>query len=100
MVAIGAVHQGNFKASVQALMLLFQLIHHGGGKGIKQQKKKDNHKKKGGGGGASSSQGASSLLAQRFYRALYEKIKSPEVLHTSTPVLFLNLLYKAMKADK
>ena len=31
---------------------------------------------------------------------MYEKLKAPELLSTAHPVLFLNLLYKAMKADR
>lgn len=38
-------------------------------------------------------------IRARFYSALYSKLLSPEYLDASNPVLFLNLLYKAMKAD-
>ena len=67
------VHQGNFKTAVQALMLLQQVA---------------------------GSQGGKDPVETRFYRALYERLKAPELLSTATPVLFLNLVYKAMKADR
>lgn len=86
------VHQGSFKTAVQALMLLHQVVAGGGG-----------GKKAPGVAAASSSSSSSgegSSVEGRFYRVLYEKIKAPELLSTAHPVLFLNLLYKAMKADR
>lgn len=60
---------GNFNARVQALMLLFQIAT------------------------------ASDAHADRFYRTLYESLLDPRVIISSKQALFLNLVYKAMKAD-
>lgn len=38
-------------------------------------------------------------LRARFYSALYAKLLSPDVGGSANPVLFLNLVYKAMRAD-
>jgi ribosome biogenesis protein MAK21 len=35
----------------------------------------------------------------RFYRVLYEKLLTPEFITTSHNMQFLNLIFKAMKAD-
>uniref|UniRef100_A0A8C4R5G3 CCAAT/enhancer-binding protein zeta n=1 Tax=Eptatretus burgeri TaxID=7764 RepID=A0A8C4R5G3_EPTBU len=63
------VHVSSFNTSVQALMLLFQIM---------------------------DSQQA---LSDRFYTALYKKLLDPQLSSYSKPALFLNLLYKSMKAD-
>ena len=39
-------------------------------------------------------------LRARFYSALYAKLLSPDLGGASNAVLFLNLVYKAIKADK
>ncbi|CAN0439337.1 unnamed protein product, partial [Ectocarpus sp. 13 AM-2016] len=38
-------------------------------------------------------------ISARFYAALYAKLLSPDLGGASNPVLFLNLVYKAIKAD-
>ena len=38
-------------------------------------------------------------VTDRFYSALYKKILDPELTSSSKQVMFLNLLYKAIKAD-
>lgn len=62
-------HSSNFNTSIQALMLIQQLVtvHPG--------------------------------TADRFYRTLYESLLDPRLLTTSKQALYLNLLYKAMSAD-
>lgn len=43
-------------------------------------------------------EGAEKIRA-RFYSALYAKLLSPDLGGASNPVLFLNLVFKAIKAD-
>eukprot|EP00189_Rhodosorus_marinus_P007251 CAMPEP_0184751602 /NCGR_PEP_ID=MMETSP0315-20130426/43133_1 /TAXON_ID=101924 /ORGANISM="Rhodosorus marinus, Strain UTEX LB 2760" /LENGTH=869 /DNA_ID=CAMNT_0027230875 /DNA_START=122 /DNA_END=2731 /DNA_ORIENTATION=- len=38
-------------------------------------------------------------LSDRFHRALYAKLSSPELRETKNPSAFLNIVYKAMKND-
>jgi ribosome biogenesis protein MAK21 len=59
----------NFNNSIQALMLIQQI--------------------------SASKQYAS----DRFYRALYETLLDPRLLNSSKQILFLNLLYRSLKAD-
>ena len=62
-------HSANFNTSIQALMLIQQLVavHPG--------------------------------TADRFYRTLYESLLDHRLLTTSKQALYLNLLYRAMRAD-
>ena len=62
-------HSANFNTSIQALMLIQQLVavHPG--------------------------------TADRFYRTLYESLLDQRLLTTSKQALYLNLLYRAMRAD-
>lgn len=62
-------HSSNFNTSIQALMLIQQLVaaHHGS--------------------------------ADRFYRTLYESLLDPRLLTTSKQALYLNLLFKALRSD-
>lgn len=62
MVCGGAVHGENFKTSVQALMLLQQMVG-GQSQAPKQQ----------------GTQAEASGLEARFYRAVYDKLRAPEV---------------------
>ncbi|PGG99901.1 hypothetical protein AJ79_08383 [Helicocarpus griseus UAMH5409] len=62
-------HSSNFNTSIQALMLIQQL---------------------------SSSHQVSS---DRFYRTLYESLLDPRIATSSKQSLYLNLLYKSLKAD-
>ena len=62
-------HSANFNTSVQALMLL-------------QQISSTKH-----------------FGAERFYRTLYESILDPRLFTSSKQVMYLNLLYKSLKAD-
>ncbi|TMW61547.1 hypothetical protein Poli38472_012738 [Pythium oligandrum] len=59
----------HFTTGVQALMLLFQVMH------------------------------ATNSVSDRFYTSLYEKLLDPKLRETSKHTLFLNLVFKAMKAD-
>ncbi|KAJ0395487.1 hypothetical protein ATCC90586_005116 [Pythium insidiosum] len=59
----------HFHTSVQALMLLFQVM------------------------------SATNSVSDRFYTALYEKLLDPKLRETSKHTLFLNLVFRAMKAD-
>jgi len=63
------VHVASFNKAAQALQLIYQVMH------------------------------AHQNLNDRFYRALYQKIASPELYQSSRQALFLNVLYKAMKND-
>lgn len=62
-------HSGNFNTSIQALMLL-------------QQISSTKH-----------------YGAERFYRTLYESLFDPRLIASSKQVMYLNLLYKSLKAD-
>lgn len=62
-------HSSNFNTSVQALMLIQQLV--------------------------TSHVGSS----DRFYRTLYESLLDPRLLTTSKQALYLNLLFKALRSD-
>ena len=62
-------HSSNFNTSVQALMLIQQLT--------------------------GSHQGS----ADRFYRTMYESLLDPRLLTSSKQVLYLNLLFKALRSD-
>ena len=63
------VHTAHFNVSVQALMLLFQIL------------------------------GTREEIQDRFYRALYVKLLDPELERSSRQAMFLNLVYKVCKID-
>ncbi|XP_032661057.1 CCAAT/enhancer-binding protein zeta isoform X3 [Chelonoidis abingdonii] len=63
------VHLVNFSTSVQALMLLFQVM--------------DSHQ----------------TVSDRYYAALYKKLLDPGLAACSKQSMFLNLVYKSVKAD-
>ncbi|KAG6971121.1 hypothetical protein JG688_00004560 [Phytophthora aleatoria] len=63
------VHRAHHSTSVQALMLLFQVMN------------------------------STNSVSDRFYTALYDKLIDPKVRETSKHTLFLNLIFRAMKAD-
>ena len=62
-------HSSNFNTSIQAMMLIQQL--------------------------SASHQ----ILADRFYRTLYESLLDARLITSSKQALYLNLLYKALKSD-
>lgn len=62
-------HSSNFNTSIQALMLIQQL------------------------------QGSNQTTADRFYRTLYESLLDSRLLTSSKQVLYLNLLYRSLRAD-
>lgn len=62
-------HSANFNTSIQALLLLQQL--------------------------STTNQGAS----DRFYRTLYESLLDPRLLTSSKQAMYLNLLFKSIRAD-
>ncbi|MDI1490553.1 MAG: RNA-binding ribosome biosynthesis protein mak21 [Ramalina farinacea] len=62
-------HSSNFNTSIQALMLIQQL------------------------------QGSHQTTADRFYRTLYESLLDSRLLTSSKQVLYLNLLYRSLRAD-
>jgi ribosome biogenesis protein MAK21 len=62
-------HSSNFNTSIQALMLIQQLS------------------------------ATKNLSQDRFYRTLYESLLDPRLLNSSKHALYLNLLYRALKAD-
>ncbi|XP_038628048.1 CCAAT/enhancer-binding protein zeta [Tachyglossus aculeatus] len=63
------LHAVNFNTSVQALMLLFQVM--------------DSHQ----------------AISDRYYAALYKKLLDPGLALCSKQSMFLNLLYKSVKTD-
>ncbi|KAI5780533.1 CBF/Mak21 family-domain-containing protein [Geopyxis carbonaria] len=62
-------HNGNFNTSIQALMLIYQV--------------------------SSSKQ----TVSDRFYRTLYESLLDQRLVNSSKQALYLNLLFRALKAD-
>ena len=62
-------HSSNFNTSIQALMLIQQL------------------------------QGSNQTTADRFYRTLYESLLDSRLLTSSKQVLYINLLYRSLRAD-
>ncbi|KAI1415651.1 CBF-domain-containing protein [Hypoxylon sp. FL1857] len=62
-------HSSNFNTSIQALMLI-------------QQLSANRH-----------------LATDRFYRTLYESLLDPRLITSSKQALYLNLLYRSLKAD-
>ncbi|KFO82216.1 CCAAT/enhancer-binding protein zeta, partial [Cuculus canorus] len=63
------LHLVNFGTSVQALMLLFQVMD------------------------------SQQTVSDRYYAALYKKLLDPALATCSKPSMFLNLIYKSLKAD-
>ncbi|XP_008820822.1 CCAAT/enhancer-binding protein zeta [Nannospalax galili] len=63
------LHVVNFNTSVQALMLLFQVMN------------------------------SQQTISHRYYTALYRKMLDPGLMTCSKQAMFLNLLYKSLKAD-
>ncbi|XP_021246401.1 CCAAT/enhancer-binding protein zeta [Numida meleagris] len=63
------LHLVNFSTSVQALMLLFQVMD------------------------------SQQTVSDRYYAALYKKLLDPGLAACSKPSMFLNLVYKSLKAD-
>ncbi|KAH9998073.1 CBF-domain-containing protein [Xylariaceae sp. FL0662B] len=62
-------HSSNFNTSIQALMLIQQFSAN------------------------------RSLATERFYRTLYESLLDPRLITSSKQTLYLNLLYRSLKAD-
>ncbi|KAH8662923.1 CBF/Mak21 family-domain-containing protein [Tricladium varicosporioides] len=62
-------HSSNFNTSIQALMLIEQLAT------------------------------TKHLAVERFYRTLYESLLDPRLITTSKHALYLNLLFRALRAD-
>ncbi|KAF3826507.1 hypothetical protein GH733_009032, partial [Mirounga leonina] len=63
------LHAVNFNTSVQALMLLFQVMN------------------------------SQQTISDRYYAALYRKMLDPGLMMCSKQAMFLNLIYKSLKAD-
>ncbi|XP_067559339.1 CCAAT/enhancer-binding protein zeta isoform X1 [Pseudorca crassidens] len=63
------LHMVNFNTSVQALMLLFQVMN------------------------------SQQTISDRYYAALYRKMLDPGLMLCSKQAMFLNLVYKSLKAD-
>uniref|UniRef100_A0A8C7ACZ8 CCAAT/enhancer-binding protein zeta n=2 Tax=Neovison vison TaxID=452646 RepID=A0A8C7ACZ8_NEOVI len=63
------LHVVNFNTSVQALMLLFQVMN------------------------------SQQTISDRYYAALYRKMLDPGLMMCSKQAMFLNLVYKSLKAD-
>ncbi|XP_035177910.1 CCAAT/enhancer-binding protein zeta [Oxyura jamaicensis] len=63
------LHLVNFSTSIQALMLLFQVMD------------------------------SQQTVSDRYYAALYKKLLDPGLATCSKPSMFLNLIYKSLKAD-
>lgn len=62
-------HSSNFNTAIQALLLIHQLS------------------------------GAHQAASYRFYRTLYESLLDPRILTSSKQTMYLNLLFKALRAD-
>jgi ribosome biogenesis protein MAK21 len=62
-------HSSNFNTSIQALMLIQQLV------------------------------ATKAIAVDRFYRTLYESLLDPRLITSSKHALYLNLLFRALKAD-
>lgn len=62
-------HSANFNTSIQALMLIQQIS------------------------------SRSNLYLDRFYRTLYDSLMDPRLLRSSKQTMYLNLLYRSLKAD-
>ena len=62
-------HSSNFNTSIQALILIQQIS------------------------------AAKQYTADRFYRTLYESLLDPRLITSSKQVMYLNLLYRSLKAD-
>lgn len=62
-------HSANFNTSIQALMLIQHLAT------------------------------SKNIATERFYRTLYESLLDPRLITSSKHTLYLNLLYRALKAD-
>ncbi|KAF2833169.1 CBF-domain-containing protein [Ophiobolus disseminans] len=62
-------HSSNFNTSIQAMTLIQQIS------------------------------ASKHYSADRFYRTLYESLLDPRLISTSKHIMFLNLLYRALKAD-
>ncbi|CAM9447735.1 unnamed protein product, partial [Ascophyllum nodosum] len=105
------VHTEGFATATQALSLLFQVVSASPNPDLPDHPSERRRSKvkrpeatastealAGGETGTSREERAESIRA-RFYSALYAKLLSPDFGGASNPVLFLNLLYKAIKAD-
>ncbi|KAL1633130.1 RNA-binding ribosome biosynthesis protein mak21 [Diplodia intermedia] len=62
-------HSSNFNTAIQALLLIQQIS------------------------------ATKHYSTDRFYRTLYESVLDPRLLHSSKQVMYLNLLYRSLKAD-
>jgi ribosome biogenesis protein MAK21 len=62
-------HSSNFNTSVQALMLIQMITQ------------------------------TNSITSDRYYRTLYESLLDPRLVSSSKQILYLNLLYRSLKAD-
>ena len=63
------IHQGSFNCSVQALLLLCQVLE------------------------------SSQAVSDRFFRALYEKMLDPALIASTKQAMFLNVVFRGMKID-
>lgn len=88
------VHVTTFNKSVQALLVLLQLLF--------SQSQANGSEKPANLSDAQKEVHRDRLesVARRFYRALYAKMLSTELFNSSKQPLFLNILFKAMKLDK
>ncbi|PUU76119.1 CBF/Mak21 family-domain-containing protein [Tuber borchii] len=62
-------HSGNFNTSIQAMMLIFQVSN------------------------------SKQAVSDRFYRTLYESLLDQRLVNSSKQAMYLNLLFRALKAD-
>ncbi|KAG0643651.1 CBF/Mak21 family-domain-containing protein [Tuber brumale] len=62
-------HSGNFNTSIQAMMLIFQVSN------------------------------SKQAVSDRFYRTLYESLLDQRLVDSSKQAMYLNLLFRALKAD-
>ncbi|TCD69479.1 hypothetical protein EIP91_007605 [Steccherinum ochraceum] len=79
-------HTSTFNISLQALMLILQVITTFAATAPSSSK--------------ASGNAFSAALADRFYRTLYESLLDPRLSKSNKQAMYLNLLFKAMKVDQ
>lgn len=77
-------HLGTFNTSIQSLSLIFQ---------VSQSAPPTSSD-------PSSSTPATNPVTDRFYRTLYDSLFDPRLLTSSKQAMYLNLLFRALKADR
>jgi ribosome biogenesis protein MAK21 len=77
-------HLGTFNTSIQSLSLIFQ---------VTQAARSSDPS-------SSTSSSPAASVTDRFYRTLYDSLFDARLLTSSKQAMYLNLLFRALKADK